>query len=519
MDARVLDGDESRAAATISEDDLQSLSSDVTSPRTAALKETDRLAIIVPGSTDLNRGDQALVWEAAAFARETGWFDDIAVLDPESDSDTASRNAARSAAAGLRVLPSLLLDPRRGRHHANDKVRERLTTTLTLIMNSLWDLVVSALVLCLAPYGRAARWLLTPHQWLTLQAIRRSRLMIVKGGGFLHAWGGIRAPYYIWYQLFYMRLAHRLGIPVCVLPNSFGPFEGWTVRGQMRRVMSRCGYIAARESISAAALGEVLGREIPVVPDMGYFLKPAPGEVGGEICLRSGVPLGQKRCVGITIRPWRFPGAADPEARFNDYLIALVEFTRHLVRRGFHPVFIAQVLGPGAHENDNLAIDALVARLGDIPFSRVNYAGDCTELKSVYGCMDFVVGTRFHSVIFAQGMSCPSLAISYGGNKGQGIMGDLGLGQYVIPIEEVTSAGLISSFDKLVENADGIRRRMDNWMLDARRRRLEMLCEVQAKFGAAQQSTSHKPNAMEATKGVAGKAGEAAPNSQQMSEV
>lgn len=519
MDARVVGGDPWRAAATVLEDDSQSQTGAATSRKITILEETDRLAIIVPGSTDLNRGDQALVWEAAAFARETGWFDEIAVLDPESDSDTASRHTARSAAAGLRVLPSLLLDPRRGRHHADDKVRERVTTTLTLIMNSLWDLVASALVLCLAPYGRAARWLLTPHQWLTLQAIRRSRLMIVKGGGFLHAWGGIRAPYYIWYQLFYMRLAHRLGIPVCVLPNSFGPFEGWTVRGQMRRVMSRCSYIAARESISAAALGEVLGREIPVVPDMGYFLKPAPREVGEEICLRSGVPLGEKTCVGITIRPWRFPGAADPEARFHDYLNALVEFTRHLVRRGFHPVFIAQVLGPGAHENDNLAIDALVSRLGDMPFSRVNYAGDCAELKSVYGCMDFVVGTRFHSVIFAQGMSCPSLAISYGGNKGQGIMGDLGLGQYVLPIEEVTGAGLICSFDKLVENADGIRHRMDHWMLDAWRRRLEMLWNVQAKFGAVQRSTPHNPNAMDATSAVIGKTAKKAPNSRQMSEV
>ena len=38
-------------------------------------------AIIVPGVTDLNKGDQALVWESYRLAKETGLFDGISILD------------------------------------------------------------------------------------------------------------------------------------------------------------------------------------------------------------------------------------------------------------------------------------------------------------------------------------------------------------------------------------------------------------------------------------------------------
>ena len=447
-------------------------------------KDSKRLAIIVPAATDLNRGDQALVWEAAALAIDSGLFDELAMIDAGQASEESQSQTQQTQALGNRVLSSLMRDPRRGRNKANDKIREGFATFSLLAIYSFWDFVQSLFVLTFAPWPGIAKVFLDARQKETFDAIRKSSALFVKGGGFLHAHGGVRAPYYIWYQLFYLRLAHRLGKPVYILPNSFGPFRGLTVATQIRRVLSKCRFIAARETVSRKALEEVLHKTVPVYPDMGYFLDAAPDAVGETACLEAGVPLGTKPCVGFTVRPWRFPGLSNPEARFNAYLDSIAELVRHTALRGFHPVLITHVLGPSAHENDNLAIDELLPRLQGVSFSRIDHPGDCSDLKSIYGRMRFVVGTRFHSVIFAQGAGTPAIAVAYGGNKGTGIMRDMGLGDFVIPIEDVTAASLCKSFDALTQREDEVKRAIQVWMEKARAARQEMLDFIRHDFGS-----------------------------------
>jgi len=77
----------------------------------------------------------------------------------------------------------------------------------------------------------------------------------------------------------------------------------------VRNVLSKCAFVCARESVSAKALGALLGREVPVFPDLGYFLSPSTRETGLRICEEFGVPIGEKRCVCFTVRPTGFPGA------------------------------------------------------------------------------------------------------------------------------------------------------------------------------------------------------------------
>ena len=55
-----------------------------------------------------------------------------------------------------------------------------------------------------------------------------------------------------------------------------------------------------------------------------------------------------------------------------------------------------------------------------------------------------MIGTRFHSVIFALNSGTPSLAIAYGGNKAYGIMQEIGLSKYVYPIEDLQPKRLVA---------------------------------------------------------------------------
>jgi colanic acid/amylovoran biosynthesis protein len=432
-------------------------------------------AVIIPSTTDLNRGDQALAWEALRFLRDLG-FEQIYSIDSGESEAEVYRQTTQSRRKGLVTLRRILPHPRRGKLHDINTIREGKISQVVMILFSLWDFAKGSLLLAIVRFPTLVRLLLSKEQYHTYLAFRQSELIVVKGGGFLHTYSdGLTSSYYIWYQLFYFRLAHRLGIPVVILPNSFGPFRGPLVKWQLRRVLAPCRLIGTRESISTHALKDELGIEAIEFPDMGYFLEPANSEVGKAICQRYGIPIGDQVCVAITVRPYRFPGEAAPDRAYQRYLDAILYFIKYLVAQDMYPVFVTQVAGPGAHENDRLAIQAIRQHLGNLATGWLDLEEECQVLKAVYGCFDYVVGTRFHSVIFAQGCGVPSLAIAYGGNKGTGIMRDLHMGDLVIPIDQVTGESLVHHFQMLTDQELSIQGRLEKWQQECLQQRVRML--------------------------------------------
>src|SRR5690606_21132668 len=112
---------------------------------------------------------------------------------------------------------------------------------------------------------------------------RTADTVFVKGGGFLHAHGEKTAPYVMWYFLYYMNLAKKLGKNLVLLPNSYGPFDGLTVKSQLQKGLGKSELILAREHVSAKALSGLLNQNIPVVPDLGFYLKMGLKEEGFKI--------------------------------------------------------------------------------------------------------------------------------------------------------------------------------------------------------------------------------------------
>jgi colanic acid/amylovoran biosynthesis protein len=439
-----------------------------------------RYALIVPECTDVNRGDQALVWEAARLLQESGVVEAVRLLDGSETAEERAPLIGQSLAAGYPVLKGLRRHPRRGRNRRDEHLADRLPARLRMMACAGGDFVASLLFLLCAPCPALARLGLSAAGRETYDAFRAAHVVVVKGGGFLHAYGGLTGLYYIWYQLYYFLLALRLGKPVVVLPNSYGPFLGPGVRLLLRWVLTRCRLIWAREGRSAAMVAAELGLTVPVAPDMAFSLVPASRATGEAICRQAGVPLGTVPCVGITVRPYRFPQAADPGASYTRYLAAIAALVRHIAARGWHPVLVTHVIGPNAHEDDRLAIEAVRQQLGDTPHSWIDSPGDCRAQAAIYGCFDYLVGTRFHSVIFALTAGVPSLAIAYGGNKGEGIMTDMGLADYVLPIDTITPEALLARFDQLVAAAPEIRAQLREWQAHCAVAQAQLRADLQA---------------------------------------
>ncbi|MDG5815769.1 polysaccharide pyruvyl transferase family protein [Chitinispirillales bacterium ANBcel5] len=427
-------------------------------------------AIIVPNCNDYNRGDQALVWQAASLIRDVLGCDEIAIIS----SSSSSASNQQSIKHGLNVITGILKNPRRFKEN-EDYIKESKITILRLVGNSLIDFVHSYMLYVLARHKKICKKILSSEQYATYTEFLNTDLIVVKGGGFIHSYGEFRAVYYIWYQMYYLYLAKKLGKKVIILPNSFGPLKGpFIIRYLVKKILSKCEFVSARENISKQFMSDLLSKKVDCYPDMAYTLPGASKENGNVICNRYKIPVNEKVCVGLTLRPYRFSGNNNTNELYRKYICSFAELARHIDKNGMHPVFIAHVTGPNKHEDDRIALKKVINNLTTINYSYVDVVGDCLDIKDLYCCMDYLVGTRFHSVIFSQSEIVPSIAVSYGGNKGTGIMMDIGFQEYTIGIDKVNATEICKMFDNMINNSEIIKIRLKEWMQNVEQKKCDM---------------------------------------------
>lgn len=408
----------------------------------------------------MNKGDQALVWESHRIAADTGLFDKLYIISNGDTPEERTKLCAQSEARGFDILENILKHPRRGRHHEGEVVRESVGSLLSLVTYAIYDFCRLSVLLAICNNKRLVDALFDRKTAATVSTFRDADVVFIKGGGFIHAYGERTAPYLIWYFLFYVRLAKALRKKVVFLPNSFGPFEGLTVKQQIRNVFPKLERIYAREALSARKLGELLGRDIPVSPDLGFYLEMSQ-DSSADALLKKYRLSADDQIVGVTIRPWRFPGHADPGKLYENYIQSVVALTQHVLSKGFTVAFCNQSIGPNTHEDDRNAIREVMRRISHEKVVWIDEDLPCDVLKALYSRFYTFVGTRFHSVIFSLTSRVPSLAIGYGGNKAKGIMADFNLEGCTIPIDAVSGQQLIDMFDALLGRYDEIRNTLD----------------------------------------------------------
>lgn len=427
---------------------------------------------VVPLVTDLNRGDQALVWESVKVIKEAIPNSDVNLFESGSTPEQIALQTRQTVSRGYRVLPRILGHPSRVTlKYRRERISYGLLTHGVWGIVALFDLLVTLTILSRIPllrqFGRAA---LSSEQRKSLFLFSQSDGVFVKGGGFVHAYGKWTDWYTLYYLLFYIFLANSYRIPVFVLPNSIGPVTGRVSRWIVRRALAPAKIVTVREPISQAVVSELLGLQSTPYPDLGFFAE-GNGKDFAPYLRKRGVPLADKPVVCITVRPYRFPGSSDPDERYQNYIEAIADLTKRLCGRDMHVVFYAHTLGPSAHEDDRVAIRDVLFRLDPDIARGVTCIDDCghtcEDVIDLYAACDLVIGTRFHSVIFSLNAGVPALAIAYGGNKSTGIMGDMGLGRYVIPIESVDSTAMEGLVVEIIQTRD---RYLETW--DAYRRRI-----------------------------------------------
>ncbi len=266
--------------------------------------------------------------------------------------------------------------------------------------------------------------------------IAESSLVISKGGHKLHARKA--NPIHLanlYSHLAPLILARHHGVPFVLWGHSLGPFNSRVARWLTRRVLKNAWCVGVRESLSyELALQLGLPPEIVVqIPDPAFMIIPKLTQRVEQLMAHHMLTPGE--FLALTVRQWGPPNSK----RYQRYLDNVSMVVRNLLQADFakRVAIVVHTQGPIPSENDAVASEQLLARLADLPVCLLHDDLTPAELCAFYGQSKLLLGTRFHSVILAQAGGAPACAISYFGPKSLGIMRDLGLSDWVVPLEQI----------------------------------------------------------------------------------
>lgn len=394
--------------------------------------------LIIPENDDANRGDQALIWETKRIAEESGLKGQYFMYsNPEKSPQSIKKN--------IIPIKGILLHPSR-MFKKNDNIHYTPSLYAKWGTVALFDFVHSFLLL-IPFFSDIVLYFSNSRVKEAMKILKSCNVVLVKGGGFIHSHGEITSLYKMYYSLYHIILAKRLGKKVIVMPNSFGPFEGIGVKLLTKTCLKKIDLIFSRETISQKMLKDDLDIDSIFAPDLGFFAQKDYVEIGSFLSKT-------KKNVALTARPYRFPEHKNSDDLYKRYIYNYAEFVSWLIINNYNPVFVEHVYNNNEHEKDISAINQICNILSERG-QKIQIISDktynCENLKSIYSQFDYVVGTRFHSVIFSISESIPTIAITYGGNKGIGIMKDIGMSKYSIPIDDFSADSIKKIFIELTK--------------------------------------------------------------------
>ena len=227
------------------------------------------------------------------------------------------------------------------------------------------------------------------------RAIRRATVFVSGGGSLLQDHTSTRS---LLYYAGLIRMAKRRGKPVMFYANGIGPVETSRDRARVRDVAELADVITLRDNESLSELREmgVKNERIRVTADPVYSLPQGDASRGRARLDALGVPS-DRPLVGVSVR---FAKGMEPNvAEFARFCDAVSETAA---------VVFLVMQQPG----DAAAAAAIRAQMRTEAWE-IEAPYDPGAMTDMIACMDAVVSTRLHSMIFAACALVPAIAVVY----------------------------------------------------------------------------------------------------------
>lgn len=230
-----------------------------------------------------------------------------------------------------------------------------------------------------------------------IRVLSRSDLLISGGGSLLQDVTSERSLYY---YLSIMMLAKKLGTPVMLYAQGIGPVCGTLARNAMRYIGNMVDLITVRDEGSLAELKrlKVVKPPVYVTADPVLAMHQVDKQIGRRILKNAGVE-GTAPLIGISVREWK---------DWKHYKEVLVEAADLLAEE-----FGAKIVFLPMQWPEDCAVSKKMAARTKTKAIVLTEEYTTSELLSLVGNFDMLIGIRLHALIFAAVMHVPMVGISY----------------------------------------------------------------------------------------------------------
>jgi colanic acid/amylovoran biosynthesis protein len=266
------------------------------------------------------------------------------------------------------------------------------------------------------------------------------------------------------YEIFISKLLQK---KVMLYAQSSGPFLHNYSKPFIKWILNKTDIITTREKISKDTLID-LGIKVPlfVTADAAFTLPSISRHKSLSLLKKDSIYSDDDLNIAITAIPWDFPKESNCKKKvdmYDNYVNSLAMGADYLIKKyNANIIFFPQVTIPDI-KNDIPISKKVLSKMqnkSNVSILQKDYSPE--ELKGMYGCMDLLIGTRFHSCIFSLSMDVSTLAIEYDGHKAYGIMKLLGLEEFVIEIEKINLEIVKQKTDELIRNNEQIKKRIES---------------------------------------------------------
>ena len=296
-------------------------------------------------------------------------------------------------------------------------------------------------------------------------ALRRADLLISGGGSLLQDHTSARS---LRYYLTVIRLAQHFHHPVFLWANGIGPLYRPAGRESVRKTLEGCSCITLRDGDSLAtlrALG-VTRQDVVVTEDPAFALDIPPKEYALER-LRQLELSPEAPIIGISVR--RTEGMAQAVEGF-------AELADRIVRALHSQVAFLVMQEPGDAEVSR----EIMARMEE-PARLISTPEHPEDMLGIISCMDGLVSTRLHTIIFAAKARVPVVGCVYDPKVAAFLkalqMPDCGTPEDLHPEEAV------EALQQMLTRREAFRRRLDSQVSQMEARTGETLRQLQLLLG------------------------------------
>lgn len=271
----------------------------------------------------------------------------------------------------------------------------------------------------------------------------------ISGFGYSDVWGVEPTER----SLVWIRHCRKKGIPYIFMPQAWGPFSHPPIGQNVNEMCRNSSLVYARdeESIShLSRLSDEVKTKVKLAPDIAFKFQGAEKEKGLSVLKDLGIEKDSFPLVGLTpnLRVYERMEGEEADSSYVQLFIKIARFCREKWNAAILLIPHEIALGQSLRKDDRFLCRLIhdgISELGNVGNMSRELTAD--TIKSVIGNLDLVIGSRFHSLVFALGSKVPVVALGWTHKYGE-LVRNVGLDEYFLDLKSMDEEKIMDLIER-----------------------------------------------------------------------